>query len=151
MDIALATPMTKAIQRSSTFLFSPRFGGLPESRAAASFNATVIELPRVSQYSALSGITRRDQKAADRPVVIAIKPGDHQRGNRRCRGQDRTKMQPTKAGRHLLGAGGRVVPRLTWLSNLGPDGVIDNGRSAGCRDRLILFPAAAADADGADD
>jgi hypothetical protein len=37
-----------------TFLFSPRSGGPPESRAAASFNATVIELPRVSQYSALS-------------------------------------------------------------------------------------------------
>jgi hypothetical protein len=44
-----------------------------------------------------------------------------------------------------------IGSRLTWLSNLGLDGVIDNDRSAGCRDRLILFPAAAADADGADD
>jgi ATP dependent DNA ligase domain len=45
-------------QRSCTFSFSPRSGGLPAILAIASFNATVIELPRVSQYSALSGTTR---------------------------------------------------------------------------------------------
>ena len=35
-----AVPMIEATQRSSTFLFLPKSGGLPESRAATSFNAT---------------------------------------------------------------------------------------------------------------
>jgi hypothetical protein len=41
-----------------TFFASPRSGGPPVSRAAASLRATVIALPRASQNSALSGTTR---------------------------------------------------------------------------------------------
>jgi hypothetical protein len=38
--------------------FSPISGGLPDRPAATSFRVTAVELPRASQYSALSGTTR---------------------------------------------------------------------------------------------
>jgi hypothetical protein len=46
-----------------TFFASPRSGGPPVSRAAASLRATVIALPRASQNSALSGTTRSTRTA----------------------------------------------------------------------------------------
>src|SRR6201996_2550135 len=55
------------------------------------------------------------------------------------------------ASRPWLGQNHPIGSRLTWLGNLGLDGIIDDGRSPGCRDRLILFPTTAADTDGADD
>jgi hypothetical protein len=73
------------------------------------------------------GVIRRHQKAAGRPVVIAIKAGDHQQRNRPCRGQDRTKMQAKKAGRRLLGGGGSFEKKA-WHFDYGRN-ILLHGKS----------------------